>query len=213
MSGGYAAISGGQREAVGAGASADPIDALARKDSFEMQALAARASDPEDAPDGYTHVDVIYDSDSSHGSSGASKSSVDHSSRHLRRRSRHHRQQRKTRRAGTDVSSTRRGRKGKETAAARRTADRRHSSGEEEDISDYSDDEGNGRAGTIRVSRLEWESLNAELAALRLSAGANSQILQAIAQHLDVPNLPSRALGSESSPVSQLQADQSHVMK
>ncbi|KAJ2763418.1 hypothetical protein H4S06_000105 [Coemansia sp. BCRC 34490] len=213
MSGGYAAISGGQRETVGAGASADPIDALARKDSFEMQALAARASDPEDAPDGYTHVDVIYDSDSSHGSSDASKSSVGHSSRHLRRRSRHHRQQRKTRRAGTGVSSTRRGRKGKETAAARSTADRRNSSGEEEDISDYSDDEGNGRAGTIRVSRLEWESLNAELAALRLSAGANSQILQAIAQHLDVPNLPSRALGSESSPVSQLQADQSHVMK
>ncbi|KAJ2661322.1 hypothetical protein IWW48_002475 [Coemansia sp. RSA 1200] len=217
MSGGYAAISGGQREAMGAGASADPIDALARKDSFEMQALAARASDPEDAPDGYTHVDVIYDSDSSHGSLDASKSSVDHSDSHLRRRSRHHRQQRKTRRAGTGVSSTRRGRKGKESAvasaAASRTADRRYSSGEGEDICDYSDDGDNGCADTIRVSRLEWESLNAELAALRLSAGANSQILQAIAQHLDVPNLPPRALGSESSPLSQLQADQSHAIE
>ncbi|KAJ2379410.1 hypothetical protein IW150_000177 [Coemansia sp. RSA 2607] len=63
--GGYTTVFGGQTplaDTPGDGSydhHADPIDALARKDSFEMQELASRASDPEhaDRPDGYRPVD------------------------------------------------------------------------------------------------------------------------------------------------------------
>ncbi|KAJ1769731.1 hypothetical protein IW140_005164 [Coemansia sp. RSA 1813] len=195
--GGYATVSGGQRELAGHATgsydyarSSDPIDALARKDSFEMQVLASRASDPEEHPDGYTHIETMYDSDAS---SRHAATESDHNNsdavgassrrrRHRRRASRVPRSLKRSRRAEAAAVGSR-GRKGKETAALG-SVDPWHSS----DSSNTEDIDG---TNTIRVSRLEWESLNAELAALRSVIGSNSQVLCAIAQHLAVPNIPS----------------------
>ncbi|KAJ2396836.1 hypothetical protein GGI23_003755 [Coemansia sp. RSA 2559] len=198
--GGYATVSGGQRgmanNASGSydyAKSSDPIDALARKDSFEMQALASRNLDPEEHPDGYTHIDTMYDSDkaSRHAAtsihSGSSSSSSDADAAITGPR--HHRKSRMPRsslrrnqshrRNEAAPGSRRRSRKGKEVAAW----DLAGSSG-----SDIDHD------NTICVSKLEWESLNAEIAALRAVIGSNSQVLRAIAQHLDVPDFTSQSL-------------------
>ncbi|KAJ2325045.1 hypothetical protein GGH92_010540 [Coemansia sp. RSA 2673] len=43
---------------------------------------------------------------------------------------------------------------------------------------------------SVRVQRVEWAALNAELSALRAAIGGHDQMLRAIASHLAVPNLP-----------------------
>ncbi|KAJ2800130.1 hypothetical protein H4R20_004174 [Coemansia guatemalensis] len=68
--GGYVHVSGGQDAAENTTAayphSADPLDALARKDSIEMQRLATR---PQPGSDGYAHVETLYSDDARHDAS------------------------------------------------------------------------------------------------------------------------------------------------
>ncbi|KAJ2714586.1 hypothetical protein H4R19_001648 [Coemansia spiralis] len=65
--GGYTGIYGGQpgfENGRQHSRSADPIDALARKDSIEMQELASRrAADADDRPEGYQAIETLYSSD------------------------------------------------------------------------------------------------------------------------------------------------------
>ncbi|PIA18309.1 voltage-gated potassium channel [Coemansia reversa NRRL 1564] len=65
--GGYVHVSGGQDAANDAATayphSADPLDALARKDSIEMQRIATRT---QPGPDGYTHVETLYSDSARH---------------------------------------------------------------------------------------------------------------------------------------------------
>ncbi|KAJ2559788.1 hypothetical protein EV175_000173 [Coemansia sp. RSA 1933] len=153
--GGYATVSGGQRKAANNASgsydyakSSDPIDALARKDSFEMQVLAGRESDLEEHPDGYTHVGAVDDeSDEAEGHAVPSSDSNNDDD-------------------GDDAVGSSRRRQGKRAARRREPS------------------------STVRVSRLEWEALNAELAALRAVVGSSDQVLRAIARHLAVPNVP-----------------------
>ncbi|KAJ1796623.1 hypothetical protein LPJ59_003637 [Coemansia sp. RSA 2399] len=200
--GGYATVSGGQRgmanNASGSydyAKSSDPIDALARKDSFEMQVLASRDSDPEEHPDGYTHVDTMYDSDkaSRHAATSIHSDSSSGSDADAATTSRrHHRKSRMPR------SSLRRNRSHRQSEAASRSR-RRNSKGKEAAAWDHADSSGSDveHSNTICVSRLEWESLNAELAALRAVIGSNSQVLRAIAQHLAVPDFTSQSVMSD----------------
>ncbi|KAJ1720155.1 hypothetical protein LPJ53_005177 [Coemansia erecta] len=146
--GGYTTVFGGQTplaDTHGDGSydrHTDPIDALARKDSFEMQELASRASDPEhaDRPDGYRPVE----------STRAALSHSDDSD------------------ASDEVASRMSRRKGKARAPM---ADAVH----------------------VRVTRSEWEALNAELATLRAAVGSNERLLRAIAEHLHVAPASSTA--------------------
>ncbi|KAJ2303128.1 hypothetical protein IWW55_003078, partial [Coemansia sp. RSA 2706] len=151
--GGYATVSGGQPapdDSSLPGAAndyahpADPIDALARKDSFEMQEFAARPTvELEQRSDGYRQVEAADSGDSEHSAGelpGAGPSSSWQSPRLRRAR----------------LSA-----KGKERVGP-----------------------------TLRVSQLEWEALNAELATLRAAVGSNEQVLRAIANHMSIP-LPS----------------------
>ncbi|KAJ1841030.1 hypothetical protein LPJ57_010418, partial [Coemansia sp. RSA 486] len=55
-------------------------------------------------------------------------------------------------------------------------------------------------ASYIRITRSEWESLNAELASLRAAVGSNVHILQAIAQHLSIPSAPSQPRSRSGTP-------------
>ncbi|KAJ2081886.1 hypothetical protein H4R24_001982 [Coemansia sp. RSA 988] len=68
--GGYVHVSGGQDAADNTAAAyphpADPLDALARKDSIEMQRLATR---PPAGPDGYAHVETLYSDGARHDAS------------------------------------------------------------------------------------------------------------------------------------------------
>ncbi|KAJ2383523.1 hypothetical protein H4S02_005258, partial [Coemansia sp. RSA 2611] len=136
--GGYATVSGGQPapdDSSLPGAAndyahpADPIDALARKDSFEMQEFAARPTvELEQRSDGYRQVEAADSGDSEHSAGelpGAGPSSSWQSPRLRRAR----------------LSA-----KGKERVGP-----------------------------TLRVSQLEWEALNAELATLRAAVGSNEQ--------------------------------------
>ncbi|KAJ2439501.1 hypothetical protein IWW46_004423, partial [Coemansia sp. RSA 2440] len=49
------------------------------------------------------------------------------------------------------------------------------------------------RDADVRVSRLEWEAMNAELATLRSAVGSNEQVLRAIANHLSIGLPPAGA--------------------
>ncbi|KAJ2029723.1 hypothetical protein IWW57_001518, partial [Coemansia sp. S610] len=138
---------------------ADPIDALARKDSFEMQELATTPQDLQEMrSDGYAHVSgAIYD--------GAGEDS---------------------RRIAPNASSTDDDYDDKEASAsvlAQRRVQiqrKRSAKGKERDVG----------YDVVRVQRVEWEALNAELAALRSVLGSNGHILRAIANHLAVPDVP-----------------------
>ncbi|KAJ2741784.1 hypothetical protein GGI20_004951 [Coemansia sp. BCRC 34301] len=148
---------------------ADPIDALARKDSFEMQELASTPQGLQEMrPDGYAHVSGI-----GYGDGGEDARRVAHSA------------------SDTDGD----GYDDDEASLARKRADgvtsirrvqiqrRRGGKGKERDVTHFAGD-------TVRVQRVEWEALNAELAALRSVIGSNGLVLRAIASHLAVPNLP-----------------------
>ncbi|KAJ2890018.1 hypothetical protein GGI21_006337 [Coemansia aciculifera] len=147
---------------------ADPIDALARKDSIEMQELASGPQGFQDMrPDGYAHVgdgaedarrlansasdtdDDEYDDDNNE--AGLTRRRADGGGASIRR----------------VHGQRRRGGKGKERDTA---------------YTNTSD--------TVRVQRVEWEALNAELVALRSVIGSNGLVLRAIANHLAVPDLP-----------------------
>ncbi|KAJ2792548.1 hypothetical protein GGI18_000315 [Coemansia linderi] len=138
---------------------ADPIDALARKDSFEMQELATTPQDLQEMrSDGYAHVSgAVYD--------GAGEDS---------------------RRIAPNASSTDDDYDDEEASAsvlAQRRVQiqrKRSAKGKERDVG----------YDVVRVQRVEWEALNAELAALRSVLGSNGHILRAIANHLAVPDVP-----------------------
>ncbi|KAJ1738649.1 hypothetical protein LPJ55_005584 [Coemansia sp. RSA 990] len=169
---GYANISGGQRNEsdaeysnVFAQNSSDPLDALARKDSFEMQELAARPADPamdssEERADGYRQVETIY-RDNDH-LSKHSRSSMEHSNGRASKRA-----SQLSRKSAWRSPRMRRAQpsiKGKERELPAE----------------------NSNGNTVPVSRLEWESLHAELATLRETLGSNEQVLRAIASHLSI---------------------------
>ncbi|KAJ2675206.1 hypothetical protein GGI25_004046 [Coemansia spiralis] len=186
-SGGYATVSGGQKEFSDDDTNvqdyarrSDPIDALARKDSIEMQELASRPAEPEERPDGYTQVETLYEQESDYGSENEADSASSDNSKWTDRYSNRAQVQPKRRplhKRKPTSRSINRG-KGKERAGY-------------EDNGGEGTGLGNRQEDVIQVSRLEWESLNAELAALRSVIGSNGQILRAIATHLAVPNLSS----------------------
>ncbi|KAJ2847999.1 hypothetical protein IWW36_003556 [Coemansia brasiliensis] len=169
---GYANVSGGQRnesDAEYANAlaqnSSDPIDALARKDSFEMQELAARPdlaidADEETRMGGYRQVETIY-SDSDHLSKHSRRSSMEYSNSKASKRASQlsHRSAWRSPR----LCKARTGIKGKEREPPT-----------------------NSSGDTVSVSRLEWESLHAEMATLRETLGSNEHVLRAIASHLSI---------------------------
>ncbi|KAJ1827550.1 hypothetical protein LPJ56_001608 [Coemansia sp. RSA 2599] len=179
--GGYTNVYGGQSpHGVAQGSSsyernADPIDALARKDSYEMQELASRVSEPEteERPGGYKQVDgnaaardnrsdadaYVGYSDHVPNTGGSSDEYGDERSSYFSRRNA----------AGSRIS--------------RREASRTARIKGKERAGPASD----GASAYIRITRSEWDSLNVELASLRAAVGSNVHILQAIAQHLSIP--------------------------
>ncbi|KAJ1776177.1 hypothetical protein LPJ54_003243 [Coemansia sp. RSA 1824] len=159
---GYASVSGGQRDfaddvhnAAPHAPSSDFIDALARKDSFEMQEFAATAQpvvDLEHAGSGYKQVETLYSDNDADRRSGYSSDERPNE--------------------GSSWRSPRESRlstKGKERAGSV------------------------ARDADVRVSRLEWEAMNAELATLRSAVGSNEQVLRAIANHLSIGLPPAGA--------------------
>ncbi|KAJ2114689.1 hypothetical protein IW146_002890 [Coemansia sp. RSA 922] len=139
---------------------ADPIDALARKDSFEMQELASTPQGLQELrADGYAHVaGAVYDDageDARRVANNASSTDDDYDDEEP---------------VGLAIKRVQVQRK-------------RGSKGKERDL-------GYGVGDTVRVQRVEWDALNAELVALRSVLGSNGQVLRAIANHLAVPNLP-----------------------
>ncbi|KAJ2002309.1 hypothetical protein H4R26_003672 [Coemansia thaxteri] len=163
IAGGYTNVYGGQRRHDGESSRggvndndgyahrADPIDDLARKDSFEMQQFAARPHGPEERPGGYAQVAGMADEDEDEGRRTNNASSSDEDDRN-------------------------------ESASARRARLQHRRTGG-----------GKGKGNdveSVRVQRVEWAALNAELSALRAAIGGHDQMLRAIASHLAVPNLP-----------------------
>ncbi|KAJ2862849.1 hypothetical protein GGH94_004004 [Coemansia aciculifera] len=128
---------------------ADPIDALARKDSFEMQELASTPQGLQELrPDGYAHVTgAVYDDageDARRIANNASSTDDDYDD--------------ETGPVGLALKRVQVQRK-------------RGSKGKEKDL-------GHAAGDTVRVQRVEWEALNAELVALRSVLGSNGQALE-----------------------------------
>ncbi|KAJ2628844.1 hypothetical protein GGF44_004396 [Coemansia sp. RSA 1694] len=149
---------------------ADPIDALARKDSFEMQELASSPQGLQDMrSDGYAHVAGAVYGDGGEDARRLADSASDTNDEEY-----------------DDENEAGLARRRADGAASIRRVQiqrRRGSKGKERDMA-------HAPGGTIRVQRVEWEALNAELVALRSVVGSNGLVLRAIANHLAVPNLP-----------------------
>ncbi|KAJ2232046.1 hypothetical protein IWW45_005264 [Coemansia sp. RSA 485] len=196
--GGYTNIYGGRspQEAAHQGSSsyernADPIDALARKDSYEMQEIASRVSEPEieERPGGYKQIDTAAYGTADNASTrdnGRSDTDAVGYSDYVQ---------------NTGGSSDERGsyfsRRNAESRTSRRETYQR-ARGKGKERADLAGDRAD--ASYIRITRSEWESLNAELASLRAAVGSNVHILQAIAQHLSIPSAPSQPRSRSGTP-------------
>ncbi|KAJ1732452.1 hypothetical protein LPJ61_002039 [Coemansia biformis] len=175
---GYTGITGGQQEFGGNddgtrgigfyAAAADPIDALARKDSIEMQELVLRhAAEADIQSEGYKPLEAIYSSDSNDDDGGDGNGSPEGLLGDRKKVSRASwRKEGPSTRPSPRLAVNKRASKGKERAESQSTGD------------------------TVAVSQLEWLSLKAEVAALRTAISGNENVLQAIANHLSIPNHP-----------------------